>query len=220
MVNTGTMVHNGNDTGTMRSPASYEAGTMVFNQGTMMQAAAAHATAGMGPGDSGTMVLHATTPNNAGSSKAAADAAAAASAGAGVGGAARAKYEEPSYMRHIREASSKYGAKSGTGMGSGTATASGSASQTGTMLSAAGGSAAAAAPAPAPVTAADFREPLYRSQRRYDAGQLESLSVADLKASIAQLEKGLSAEKSQLEALYSEQKKQLKLAIEKKEKKK
>lgn len=213
MVNTGTMVHNGHgqDTGTMRSPASYEAGTMVFNQGTMMQAAAA-----MAPGDSGTMVLHATTPNNAGSKGAADAASTSAGAGAGVGGGARAKYEEPSYMRHIREASSKYGAKSGTGTGTG----AGSASQTGTMLSAGVSASAAAAAAPAPVTAADFREPLYRAQRRYDAAQLEPLSVADLKASIALLEKGLSAEKSQLEALYSEQKKQLKLAIEKKEKKK
>ena len=228
MVNSGTMVHNSNDTGTMRSPGggaqSYEAGTMVFNQSTMSAAQEAYETSG-GPGDSGTMVLHSTS-STAQPSKGKPPAPSAlndASKPAVAGAVPRPGYEEPSYMRHIREASSKYGGKAGGG------------SQTGTMVvpppghavGSSSSSAAAAAPAvaatpppPQPVTSSSEFKDLYKHQLRFTPAQLDGLSLADLKASISQLEKSMSAEKAAMEAMYSEQKKQLKQMMEKKEKKK
>jgi len=206
--NNGTMVHNpgAGDTGTMRSPAAYEQGTMVFNANTMQQAAESY--------NSGTMLLH-SSPSAAGApagKKPPVPAALEAASGTGTAGGARAKYEEPSYMRHIREASSKFG-KGATG-----AAGAAGGSQTGTMVTPLPAAAAAAA-APAPLTPGDFRD-LYRSGRRFTPEALEVLTAAELKQAISGLDKAQSAEKSAVEQTYSEQKKQLKQALEKKEKKK
>jgi hypothetical protein len=237
MVNTGTMVHNANDSGTMRSKGasttvnssaspSYEAGTMVFNAGTMQQAHEAY--------NSGTMVLH-SSPSAGGAAAAAASPVAAATPAAakkppvpsaieqggssgntGTAGGNRAKYEEPSYMRHIREASSKFG-KGATATPGGAG--GGGGSNAGTMNAAAATTnVAPAAPAsPAPLTPNDFRE-IYRTSRRFDGSQIEPLSVLEVKQALSVLEKSLSTEKSALETMYSEQKKQLKQALEKAEK--
>jgi serine/threonine protein kinase len=188
--NTGTMVHNDS----ISRSSNYDQGTMVFNQGTMQSQDFEE-----GAGDSGTMVLHSATlakppppaaldPANGG----------------------RGKYEEPSYMRHMREASNKF--KNAP-----------AATATGTMLVAASAPTPAAAPAavtvaPPPVTPADFRD-IYRTARKFEASQLDSLTREDLKATIAALDKAHSVEKHQMEAAYEETKKMLKRTLEKKDKK-
>lgn len=193
-VNSGTMVHDP----TSRSGPSYDAGTMVFNSGTMIGGAnLGHDYDDSGAGDYGTMVLHSATLakppppaalNEQGTSR------------------SGAKYEEPSYMRHMREASSKF--KSSTASG---------ASATGTMLVAGAPptNAAAAASSSSHVTPSDFRD-LYRTQRKFEASQLDQLSKEDLKATIAALEKAHLAEKSALEAAYDNTKNLLKSVLDKK----
>lgn len=181
-----TMSQSSTNTGTMVS-TSYDQGTMVFNQGTMLQQH--DFDDALGPGDSGTMVLHSSTlakpPTQA-----------------ALDGGARAKYEEPSYMRHMREASNNKFKSS-------------AASSTGTML--VGGAPVPAAAAAPSVMPSDVRD-LYRTSRRFDATQLDTLSMTDLKATLVALDKAHAVEKAQMEQAYEETKKLLKNSLEKKKK--
>jgi len=224
--NNGTMVHNpaGSD---LPSPSfnssTYDQGTMVFNT----QGGVAHGTlqAGQhqdfldehGGMDTGTMVLHGTIakPPSATSSLHEGMAGVSVSGGA----AARAKYEEPSYMRHIREASNKF---KNAPVGS-VATASGTMVLGATTIPPSAGHAAASAasvplPVPTPrLTPSDFLN-LYRTSRRFDPTQLESLNAAELKAALTGLEAAHQAEKKSMEQTYEETKKMLKQTMEKRKK--
>lgn len=195
-VNSGTMVHDP----TSRSGPNYDAGTMVFNSGTMIGGAnlGGHDYDDTGAGDYGTMVLHSATLakppppaalNEQGTSR------------------SGTKYEEPSYMRHMREASNKFKNPTATGGGGGGV---GGASTTGTMLVSGAPSSSSSH-----VTPNDFRD-LYRTQRKFEASQLDQLSKEDLKATIAALEKAHLAEKSALEAAYDNTKNLLKSVLDKK----
>lgn len=187
----GTMVQNDVSAASVggRGAPSYDQGTMVFNSGTMQQNDFDDAQSA---GDYGTMVLHKATlakPPPPG-----------ALAGEKTGTTIRGKYEEPSYMRHIREASNKF---KNTQPG---------AAATGTMLVSGAGGAAAASSG---VTPSDFRD-LYRTAKKFEPAQVDSLTKDEIKATLAALDKAHQAEKQQMEQTYDETKKMLKASLEKK----
>lgn len=115
-------------------------------------------------------------------------------------GTTRNKYEEPSYMRHIREASNKF-------KNTPVPTSTGTMLVSGTMVSGTG---------VGPLTPADFRD-LYRTQRKIETTQLEPLTKDDIKATLAILEKAQAAERAQLDATYEATKKMMQLQLEKKQ---
>jgi hypothetical protein len=190
--NSGTMVQNdvaSATSGAGRGPA-YDQGTMVFNSGTMQQNDFDDAA---GAGDYGTMVLHKATlakPPAPGALKAGDKEGADGSKPSGT--TIRGKYEEPSYMRHIREASNKF-KNTQPGPSSGTMLVSGASS----------------------VSPADFRD-LYRTAKKFEASQVDSLTKEEIKATLAAIDKAHQAEKAQMEQTYDETKKLLKASLDRK----
>jgi len=210
--NTGTMVAGGGGGG----PASYEQGTMVFNAaGSGAVQSDFDENALGGPGSQGTMVMHkhapAPPPVVAGSPDHHASSAAATSGNVPT----RGKYEEPSYMKHMREASNKF--KNSATPATAAAAAAASASSNSNSSSAATAIPATSnnSAASLPPTSAELHT-LYRSSRRLTVQQLESMSVADLQHALKDLDAGHAAEKSALDAAYDEARKTIKERIKSK----